>query len=298
MRILYATDGTEPSVAAGRLIEKLIRRETTSITVLSVAPTMTVSATALPIPLPNVDEEKAYARRRAERSVRELARAGFEVTCRVEAGAPADRIMAVAADDAFDVVVMGAGSTNWLSRAFLGSVSAEVLHRSPVPTLVVHEVDPTTRGHVLIGIDGTAPASEAVAFTAALLDPGRCDIHVVDVVPRAHPVGVPIGAAYIATPPDPAIDAQRVEAARRCCYRTRSSLEEWGFNVISGPAMGSPARVLVEESEFEHADLTIVGHRGLGALQRALGRSVGDVVARRARASLIVKQASAITAIA
>jgi nucleotide-binding universal stress UspA family protein len=66
-----------------------------------------------------------------------LGEAGLTTTTAVQQGAPADRIVEYAADNAVDVVVMGTHGEDF-RRNMVGSVSREVVARSPVPVLTVN----------------------------------------------------------------------------------------------------------------------------------------------------------------
>ena len=60
------------------------------------------------------------------------------VTTLVRHGSPADEILALLREEPFDLVWMGARGRGRVASALLGSVSAAVMHRSPVPVIVVH----------------------------------------------------------------------------------------------------------------------------------------------------------------
>lgn len=59
------------------------------------------------------------------------------LTATVAEGQPADAIVEVAEEGAFDGVVMGSQGRSGVSRVLLGSVAETVVRRSPVPVTVV-----------------------------------------------------------------------------------------------------------------------------------------------------------------
>jgi nucleotide-binding universal stress UspA family protein len=81
---------------------------------------------------------QAEAQAGLERTARAL---GGDVQRRVEYGDPAAEIVRVAADEGYDVVVVGSHGSGFVKRVLLGSVSHHVLHQAPCPVLVVRASD-------------------------------------------------------------------------------------------------------------------------------------------------------------
>ena len=71
---------------------------------------------------------------RAHAYLREL---GLPSEMKLEAGDPAEEIVAEATTGGYDVVVVGSRGHGALGRLFLGSVSQGVLHHAKRPVLVV-----------------------------------------------------------------------------------------------------------------------------------------------------------------
>lgn len=72
-----------------------------------------------------------------ERAVTDLDGAGIEVSSRIVAERPADAILAVAEEVGAQLIAVGTVGESPLSGAILGSVVLKLLHRSPLPLLVV-----------------------------------------------------------------------------------------------------------------------------------------------------------------
>jgi universal stress protein A len=64
--------------------------------------------------------------------------ADLSVTTLLRHGNPAEEILALLAEQPFDLLCMGARGRGRVANVLLGSVSAAVLHHSPVPVLVFH----------------------------------------------------------------------------------------------------------------------------------------------------------------
>jgi nucleotide-binding universal stress UspA family protein len=66
-----------------------------------------------------------------------LRAAGFAPELVLREGEPGPEIAQIAADGAYDLIVMGAGQRGLLRRKLLGSVAHKVLNQATVPVLIV-----------------------------------------------------------------------------------------------------------------------------------------------------------------
>ena len=62
----------------------------------------------------------------------------LSVTTLLRHGDPAEQILAVLAEQPFDLLCLGARGRGRVTGALLGSVSTAVLHHSSVPVVVLH----------------------------------------------------------------------------------------------------------------------------------------------------------------
>ena len=137
-RILVAVDGSDPSKAALRHAVGLARTHHARLSVVAVAPahpTMAQTMAAMSGWAPEPPERwMAQELRDAVASVP----SDQPVTAHLRLGTPAKQIVALAADDLHDLIVMGTRGGHPLT-----SVSRRVLRHSPVPVVVVQ--DPPAR---------------------------------------------------------------------------------------------------------------------------------------------------------
>jgi nucleotide-binding universal stress UspA family protein len=56
---------------------------------------------------------------------------------RVEVGDPQDKIISVAREEGFDLIILGTHGQGAFESAFLGSVARDVIGKSPVPVLSI-----------------------------------------------------------------------------------------------------------------------------------------------------------------
>jgi nucleotide-binding universal stress UspA family protein len=142
-KILLATDGSEGSLHAARLLGDLIASQPEAqVTVLHVAHvprsyyfTDENGNTITPeVPM------DVMIRRSAEPILRQtLSALGLpeeRVVMEVQVGEPAEEIIDLARLEAYDMIVMGNRGLGQMKELLLGSVSHRVLHLAPCPVLV------------------------------------------------------------------------------------------------------------------------------------------------------------------
>lgn len=148
-KVLLTTDGSDIALEAARRAVGLLGAGNEYV-VLSVtpppvavgAPGATIDALTAAVPNPEtavrLEEEE---RREAESAVDEAATTlGLDVGRRVLPGDPAAEICRMAADEGFDLVVVGSHGRGWLKRVVLGSVSHHVVQHAEVPVLLVRHL--------------------------------------------------------------------------------------------------------------------------------------------------------------
>lgn len=143
-KILLATDGSEHSLHAARMLGDLIAcQEEAQVTVLHVA--------HVPESFYVTDENgnkitpevpmDIMIRRSAETILRRtLSALGLpenRTVVEVQVGDPAEEIVDLARLEGYDMVVMGSRGLSHVRELLMGSVSHKVLHTAPCPVLIV-----------------------------------------------------------------------------------------------------------------------------------------------------------------
>ncbi len=292
MKVLYASDGFEPAIQAGQLLEKIGDKDRIDVTVMSVTHAGVPAPEHLPLVLDPLPSRRKDTLAIVDAAVEKLVSAGFKASGHTAEGHPGQEIVRAVEDDWYDLVVMGAGGRSWLGARLLGSVSTYVLHSSPWSVLIVHEsLAGNERARVLVGADGSRGADFSVQTLARLADPLRTEVTVMSVVPTQSPMLFPLpGAAYV--PPEAykqndEIERLMNERAQRHAEHAATQLRDAGFKVEVHTTSGSPTEQLLEEAQSGQFDLVAVGSRGMGPFRRALLGSVSDHVVRHSRAALV-----------
>lgn len=91
--------------------------------------------------MPSVLPYKVYQKKEAgkfmEKAKLQAAKKGILFTYAIVYGDPVDQILRIAKTKKCDLIVIGARGKGRIAEMFLGSVSNAVLHKSPVPVMIV-----------------------------------------------------------------------------------------------------------------------------------------------------------------
>ncbi|NUT48307.1 MAG: universal stress protein [Saccharothrix sp.] len=237
-------------------------------------------------PLPEALDDESV-RRYAERELAEVAAdcerlcAGLDVRTRLAQGHPADALSTLGRDAA--LLVVGSSGRSGLSRALLGSTTADLVngvngHRLPV---VVARDDGAGEGPVVVGLDGSATSDRAVGFAFDLA--ARRGRELVAVHAWAD-----LPAAALAPVREEAIRRQVLGGAEdlvdRCLAPHRARHPDvWVSRMV---AFDGPAHALLEHAK--DASLLVVGSHGRGPVRRVLLGSVSHAVLYHASCSVAV----------
>jgi nucleotide-binding universal stress UspA family protein len=137
-RVLVAVDDTPAAKFALRHVVPYSVQQRSHLTLVTVVPRPPAS-----VAVAGVSPEQLAERLESEAAgrLRTLA-AGLpqdvSVTTLLRHGDPASEILALLRERPFDLLCMGARGRGRVANVLLGSVSAAVLHHSPVPVVVFH----------------------------------------------------------------------------------------------------------------------------------------------------------------
>lgn len=133
--------------------------------------------------------------------------------------------------------------------------------------------------HILVPIDGSKPAWDALEYAMTIDDVGRITaLHVVDPTEGVY-TGVD-GGYY-----DPEAFDRATDRGETLCERARERLEERGLSstvLETAVETGRPARTILEYADDHDVDHVVMGSHGRSGLSRILLGSVAETVTRRA----------------
>ncbi len=269
-RILLATDGSKPALAAEKLASWLAYEAEASLEVLYVRDIRLIrmpelmdwGAISIPMPVYHEEIEKVLTARAEavlERVRRETESAGVKVEPVIRTGVPYQVIDEEARTA--DLVVIGrAGEASGHEATGLGSTTERVVRTSPTP-VVVAALEPNRPQRILLAYDGSDPATRAMHIAAEL----AADFNLPTTVLTVH---------------DDALKAEELAA------EAASYLEDHGVTVEVETAGGEPDERILEAQSPN--DLLAMGAFGKGLIRNLLLGSTAEVVLRRAVGPVLV----------
>ena len=216
------------------------------------------------------DARGAYLSQQAER-VRAM---GLEVETDLRKGKAAESLLAAAAADDVDLVLVATHGRTGLARFRLGSVGDKIIKESPRPTLVVGpnvDIDLQTYAlkRILVPLDGSdlAELSLPIAKYLARKTGAEVDLmRAVSITPVAHdPTMAGVDILGMIT-----------DEARDYLARTAGAFE--GIKVTSTLVTGSASEGILDHLRANPVDLVIMASRGRTGLARAAMGSVTERV--------------------
>ena len=138
---------------------------------------------------------------------------------------------------------------------------------------------------IVAGTDGSARAEVAVDKAAELARALGVRVHVVAAYSSASS-GAWMAAAAM-TVPGVVDDGSARQAAEEVVDRTSARLKQRGIEVTTHVCQGEPAEVLMTIADGEHAQMIVVGNRGMAGARRLLG-SVPNRISHHAKCGVLI----------
>lgn len=190
---------------------------------------------------------------------------------------------------------MGSRGLSGVRRFLLGSVSEGVLHSAPCSVLISRGprkrgAQPSVKGlRILLAVDESDHALVAARWLRAL----RLSAAEVTILHVVGPPGDGTSQLLTLTAPKFREAAQAMirvtkERGRQVLERMRKLVAHRGLTAHPVLVEGHPAEEIIQAAQRTHADLVILGSRGMTGLKGAFLGSVSRKVARHAPCSVLV----------
>jgi len=214
----------------------------------------------------------------------------------VKWGLPLTGILEALKKQQADLVVVGSRGRSGVRRFLLGSVSEGVLNSAPCSVLISQgRGRGASREHarglrVLLAVDESAHALAAARWLRALGVPATSQVTVLHVI---EPPGDHMSQLLSTTTPKFREAAQALirvtkERGRQLLERMKKVVTHRGLTIHPLLVEGRPAEEIIRAAAHTHADLVILGSRGMTGLKGAFLGSVSRRVARHAPCSVLV----------
>lgn len=279
--VVAGFDGSEHARRATRWAAEEATRLGRRLLIVTALPVPVPDLVFTPIsaPVPDVLSEEVV-REQAEKELAAVAAEckklwpDLEVATRLEPG----RLAELVAEDA-ELLVVGASGRSALTRALLGSTSADAVHHHKRTVVVRGE---TTDGKVVVGADGSERNRHAVGFAFDF-----AARHGRDLVAVHAWADLPLDALSPVRTWDYDWEQLRSssEAVLAECLASHQKAHP-DVRVQKVVSFDGPAHALIEEAK--DAALLVLGSHGRGAVRRALLGSVSHAVLYHAHCSVAV----------
>jgi nucleotide-binding universal stress UspA family protein len=288
MNVLVATDGSMYGQWGLNWVAMLPFVEPPQVTALHV-----LDSAAFRLPFRTrleIQRVEACSARTLRKAKQQLAALKLKGTVRKEQGAVAPVILK-REPKRDGLLVVGSQGLDALDRFTLGSVSTKLIQHANCPVLVVKdEAAPLRR--ITLATDGSPASAKALEFVLTRFQPDRSTgkgrrvpIHV-----SVIHVMVPISLAPItirSTIPWNKYPGL-TEANLKLIDQSVRKLIKAGFTAEPVYQLGKPAEEIMKVAAKHHADLIVMGAKGLSAIDRFLLGSVSTRVVQHANCSVLV----------
>jgi nucleotide-binding universal stress UspA family protein len=199
-------------------------------------------------------------------------------------GHVADSIITYAEKNRPDLVVVGSRGMKDLPGYLLGSISRTVLTHGPCSVLTVKgPLDVPVS--VLLALDGSKSSTFAANRVKDWLTPEVATFQLVSVAPDML---TDVSPKIIPKSRLKALAAPLLEHAQECLEHYRELFLKEGFQVTGKRLQGNPREQIVDSIPACHAQLVVMGSKGLTGLERFTMGSVSEWVSAYAPSSVLV----------
>ncbi len=199
----------------------------------------------------------------------------------------ADVIVDYAKSNDIDFIVTGTHGRRGVRRLFLGSVTEEVVRRSPCPVLTMRthkEAWSLPRAdRILVPVDFSAATRQVIGAASRIAE------HYDAAITLAHVVNLDYYPYYgFGSDAFPEIRKSMIEASEAKLTELAAELQAAGLVVSWKTIKGHPAVALRQLAEETDTDLIVIGSHGRSGFDRAMVGSVSEKVLRSAHCPVMV----------
>lgn len=197
-------------------------------------------------------------------------------------------ICAAANDEQAGLIIMSTHGRGGPGRWVYGSVADSVLQQTDTPVMLVplrsdHSWPTDRRPRVLIPLDGSGLAEEALRAAERLAEPLDASLDLLRVVePPAYPL---YGEAYAYIPYD---EEAELSAARMYLQQHVERLQSAGRSASMRVLVGHPAALVAEAARSSGADCIVMATHGRSGLARLMLGSVATGTIQRATLPILL----------
>ncbi|HLK32323.1 MAG TPA: universal stress protein, partial [Terriglobales bacterium] len=278
MRILIPTDGSREAMATMRAATRFLADGVRQVDVLYVTPQLHFSGS-------HAHGETARARAAAEtrrilyQAKRALAEEGLDALTLCRMGSPSRVILSEANN--YDVTIIAARGCNTRSEIGLGPVASRVVEHAPGCVLIAREPRENKGTRILVPIDASDGARNALDALCSLVDLGSAEITLMHVMEtlwlRAgleRELSGDIDPEAAAADPEAQFARDLRADADKLLLAARGRLLGEHSGVTTSVRDGNPANEILSEADQGDYDLVVIGASGAKDMKHSILGSV------------------------
>ncbi|MBH0177532.1 MAG: universal stress protein [Nitrospira sp.] len=295
MKILCAVDGSEFSQWAIEAVGALGRNALSSVTLLHVADTRHLKSVGAPH-VATYRGAKAALEKSGEDILRRAAshtevalsqsavRPRTAVRTLLLRGSPASTIARCAAQERSDLIVLGTRGLSDIKGFLLGSIARQVASLAACSVLVVKRPIKTAR-QILLSVDESKYSQRAAKFLRSGILPETENIIIFSsaITPITE-----LAARHLTEQQINALNKPILERATDFVAKMRDDFIKEGFTVTTEVQFNHVVDAIIRIATYNHADLLVVGSRGLSVREGLRLGSVSESLLRHAPCSILI----------
>ncbi len=291
-RIILATDCSTRAEGAEAYACKLAESWGATLTVMSVLEFAPGLDPEYPVCRLYLDELMKLATRDLAQLKERIADRGIAVRTRIEKGIPSEEVLAAAAAEDADIIVVGTAGKTGLAHILLGSTAERIIRTAPCPVLAVRTEGsgaepgggsmshPAALDRIVVPVDFSDCSVDALEYAAIVAQQAQASVqllHVLEPVSYGLDFTLPLSAAR----------AQKREAVIRRLAGLVAALE--AVNVKAEPLVrgGLPGDSILDAARIWSADMIVMGTHGRRGLSHAFYGSVVESVLRKSHCPVL-----------
>lgn len=183
-----------------------------------------------------------------------------------------------------DLILIGSRGLSDIKGFLLGSVSRRVASMAPCSLLVVKQPTSTLE-RVMLAVDDSKHSRAAARFLRSQILP---DTATVTIVSSAENPVTDLAARYLSESQLAELTKPVMERATSLVETLRDDFIKEGYPVTTRVHMDHVIDTIVKQVEADHADLLVIGSRGLTKSERLYLGSVSESLLRHAPCSVLI----------
>ncbi len=262
-KILVAVDGSEASKNALRQSFQLAVDEKKWITIVAVNPPYQGDLDLIGIS--NISEIlKGQGAKILEDAIKIAEFEKASINVRLEEGEPFEKIVEVAEEENYELIMLGRHGLSSIERALMGSVTARVIGHFKGKTLIIPEDKSIGWKNILVPSDGSKYSVAAVDEAINYAKSYGGSLKIVSAVYTND--------EFLANAPD--VVEKMVKKAMTGIENVKNRIQQEGVDAETFVREGEPYKIIIDLAKELNADTIIMGSHGRTGLKRIFMGSV------------------------